>query len=56
MFSLIRQMFIVLFSFSSFLKRGRTKCVSLNEEPCMGRPTLIDLNPVGLKYYPLMTN
>ena len=34
---------IVLLSFSESLA---TKCVSLNNEPCMARPTLIDLNPV----------
>ena len=47
MFSL----FIVLLSFSSSLA---TKCLFLNDEPCMVRPTLIRLNPVQLKYYPLM--
>ena len=47
MFSL----FIVLLRFSSFLA---TKCLSLNDEPCMVRPTLIDLNHVELKYYPFM--
>ena len=26
----------------------------LNDEPCMVRPSLIDLNPVELKYYPFM--
>ena len=46
--------FIVLLSFSSSLARGRTKCLFLNEEPCMVRSTLIDLNPVELKYYPLV--
>ena len=51
MFSLIKQIFIVLLSFSSSLA---TKCLSFNDEPCMVRPTLIDLNPVALKYYPLM--
>ena len=25
--------------------------MSLNDEPCIVRPTLIDLNPVELKYY-----
>ena len=39
MFSLIKQVFIVLLSFSSSLA---TKCLSLNEEPCMVRATLID--------------
>ena len=51
MFSLIKQVFIVLFSFSSSLA---TKCVSLNDEPYMLRPSLIDLNPFELKYYPFM--
>ena len=44
-------LFIVLLSFSSFLE---TKCLFLNDEPCMVRPTLINLNPVELKYYPFM--
>ena len=51
MFSLIEQVFIVLLSFSKSLA---TKCLSLNGEPCMVRPTLIDLNHVELKYYPFM--
>ena len=51
MFSLIKQLFIGSLSFSSALA---TKFVSLNDEPCMIRPTLIDLNPVELKYYQLM--
>ena len=49
MFSL----FIVLLSFSESLV---TKCMFLNDEPCMVRPTLIDLNPVELQYYPFMIN
>ena len=44
-------MLIVLLSFSSSLA---TKSLSLNDEPCMVILTLIDLNPVELKYYPLM--
>ena len=51
MFSLIKQVFIVLLSFSSSLE---TTCVFLNAEPCMVRPTLMDLNPVELRYYPFM--
>ena len=50
-------MFIVILSFSSFLARiakVRTKCLSLNGEPCMVRPTVIDLSPIELKHYPLM--
>ena len=50
MFWLIKQLFIVLLSFSRSLG---TKSVSLNIEPSMTRPT-IDLNPIGLNYYPLM--
>ena len=52
MFSLIKQVFIVLLS----LESSATKCLSLNDEPCMVRPTLIDLNPFELKYYPFMIN
>ena len=51
MFSFIKHVLIVLLSFSSSLA---TQCVSLNDEPFMVRHTLIDLNPVGLKYYPFM--
>ena len=54
MFNLIKQVFIVLLSFSSSLARHRTTCRFLNNEPCIVRPTLIDLNPVELKYYPCM--
>ena len=31
-----------------------TKCLLLNDESCMVRPTIIDMNPVELKYYPFM--
>ena len=51
MFSLIKQMFTLILSFSNSLA---TECVSLNDEPCMIRPTLIDLNPVEIKYYPFV--
>ena len=44
-------MFIALLSFSGSLA---TKCVSLNNVPCMIMPTLIDLNPVKLNYHPFM--
>ena len=47
----IQQVFIVLLSSGESLA---TKCVSLNKVPCMIRPPLIDLNPIELKYYPLM--
>ena len=54
MFSLIKQVFIVLLSFSSSLVCDQTKCVSLNDGPCMIKSTLIDLNPIELKYYPII--
>ena len=54
MFSLIKQVFIILLNFSSSLARDRTKCLFLNDEPCIVRSTLIDLNPVELKNYPFM--
>ena len=51
MFSL----FIVLLSFIESLAHeakisDRTKCLFLNDEPFMIRPTVIDMNPVELKY------
>ena len=59
MVSIIKQMFIVLLSFSSSFTHianisDRTKCLSLNEESCIVRPTLIDLNPFEHKNYPFM--
>ena len=43
--------FIVLLSFKGSLA---TKCVSLNNEPCMTRPTLIDFHSVELNFYSFM--
>ena len=59
MFSLIKQVFIVLQSFNESLARvaqvsNRTKCLSLNNKLCMLRPTIIDLSCVELKYYPFI--
>ena len=53
MFSLIKQVLVILLSFSESLA---TKCLSLNDESCMVRYTLIDLNSVELKYYLFMTS
>ena len=47
MFRLIKQVFIALLSFTRSLA---IKCVSLNDEPCMTKPMLADLNPVELNY------
>ena len=43
--------FIELLSFSESLA---TKCLFLNDEPFSFRPTLVDTNPIELKYYPFM--
>ena len=40
--------------FVAFSEHLATKCLFLNAEPCMVRPTLIDLNPAELRYYPFM--
>ena len=53
MFSLIKQVFVVLLNFSESLA---TKSISLNGEPCMVRSFFIDLSPFGLKYYSFMSN
>ena len=52
-------MFIVFLSFSSSFAcvakvSDWPKCQSLNDEPCTVMPTLIDWNPIELKYYPFM--
>ena len=46
-------MFIVLLSFISSLAN---KCASLNFEPCIVRPNLIDLNRNKLNYYAFMNS
>ena len=52
MFSL----FTVLLGFISSLARDETKFLFLNDNPCMVRRTIIDMNPNELKYYPFMTS
>ena len=51
MLGFIKQVFILLLSFGKSLA---TKCMSLNNETCMGRPFLVNLTSVELKYYALM--
>ena len=51
MFSFIKQVFIVLLSFSKSLA---AKCLFLNGEPCMVKPTVVNMSPVELKYYPFI--
>ena len=43
-----------MIKFSSPLARDPTKCLFLNDEPCMIRPILTDLNPIDLKCYPFV--
>ena len=61
MFSLIKQVFIVLLNFNSSFANipkvsDQTKCLSLSDETYTAIPILIDLHPVELKYYPFMIN
>ena len=51
MLKFIKQAFIALLSFNWSLA---TECISLNDEPCLVRSNLIDLNPNKLHYYPFM--
>ena len=53
MLRLIKQVFIGLLSFS---RSSTTKFMPLNNEPCVTRPTLIDLSPVKFNYYPFMVS
>ena len=64
MLGLIKQVLFVLLSPSESLA---TKCVSLNDEPCMVRPTVIDfylqkyefrkkINDVNVKVFNIITN
>ena len=50
MFRFIKQGFFTLLRFSGSLASmanvsNLTKCISLNNQPCMTRPTVNDLNP-----------
>ena len=65
MFRLIKKVFNALLIFSGSLASmanvsNYTKCLSLNNQSCMTRPTLIDFNPdehnQRLSYYAFMAN
>ena len=43
-----------VFALLRFTESLVTKCLSLNNEPCMVRLTLTDLNSLELNYYPFM--
>ena len=47
------QVFIAILNFSGSLA---TKCVPLNNEPFMIRPTLTDLNPTDLNHFLFMVS
>ena len=53
MVRLVNKVFITLLSFSRSLT---TKCVSLNNEPSLARPTLVDLNLSKFYYYLFMVS
>ena len=46
--------FVVLLYCNESLAGDQTKCLFLNDELCMVRPTIIYMNPVELKYYPFV--
>ena len=63
MLGVVEKMLIGLLSFSESLASmanasNFTRWISLNDQPCMTRPTLIDLNPKeysqGLRYFQSM--
>ena len=65
MFGLIKQVFIGLVCFGRFLASivntpGHTKCITLNNQPCITQSTLIILHSneyiEGLRYYPFAVN
>ena len=51
MFTFINQVFISLLRFSGSLA---TKCISLNNKPCLLEPPVIGINLIELHYYPFI--
>ena len=51
-FNFIKFIFTAIISFGRPLISQYIKCVSLNNQPCMTIPTITDLNPNELHYYP----
>ena len=51
MFWPIKQVFMLLMSFSESLV---SKCVPLNNDPCIVTPTFINLNTVEPNFFPFM--
>ena len=50
MLRLIKKVLSALLSFRGYLATSR----SLNNEPCMIRPSLFYLNPIEFKYFPFV--
>ena len=52
MHGFIKQTFIVIIPVPiAFDESLALKCISMNNPPCMVRPTLVDLNPDEFHYY-----
>ena len=47
-------MLFILVSFSKFLARDKTKCLFFKDKTSMARPTLSEMNPNELKYFPFI--
>lgn len=56
MLRLIKLVFVAILSFRNPLATQNIKCISLDTQICVATPTLIDLNPDELGYYPFMAN
>ena len=56
LFRFVKKLFIELLRFGGSLVSGSVKCVSINNEPCLVRSTLIDLNSNDCHYYPFMAS
>ena len=52
--SLNEQVLVLLFAFSQSLSHDRIKCLSLNDEPCMVRLSLVYSNLLEHRYFPFM--
>ena len=53
-FRFIKSVFVAVLSFEKALTAQVIKYISLNNKPCLARPTFIDLNSDQLLYYPFV--
>ena len=56
MFELIKAAIVVILSLRRLLTSKRVKCVSLNNDPSLAWPTLINSNQDNLSYFLYMDN